>query len=120
MTTIDLAASRKTTLDRVLSLAGDVRPGEGTTALLMAINGFLLLAAYYTIRPVRSALLLPVSLQLPGGRTMGGPEIQAYSGALLAALLLLIVPLYSRIASKVNRIRLINAVTLFFAANLIL
>jgi ATP:ADP antiporter, AAA family len=120
MTTIDLAAGRKTTLDRVLSLAADVRPGEGTTALLMAVNGFLLLAAYYTIRPVRSALLLPVSLQLPGGRVLGGPEIQAYSGALLAALFLLIVPLYSRIASRVNRIRLINAVTLFFAANLIL
>ena len=119
MTTIDFAAQRKTALDRVLSLAADVRPGEGATALLMAINGFLLLAAYYTIRPVRAALLLPVELQLPGGRTMAGPEIQAYSGALLAALFLFIVPLYSRMASRVNRIRLINAVTLFFAANLI-
>jgi len=120
MTTIDFGTQRKTTLDRFLSLAADVRAGEGATALLMAINGFLLLAAYYTIRPVRAALLLPVSLQLPWGGTMAGPEIQAYSGALLAALFLFIVPLYSRIASKVNRIRLINAVTLFFAANLIL
>jgi ATP:ADP antiporter, AAA family len=120
MTTIDFGAQRKTALDRFLSLAADVRPGEGATALLMAVNGFLLLAAYYTIRPVRAALLLPVELQLPGGRTLAGPEIQAYSGALLAALFLFIVPLYSRIASKINRIRLINALTLFFAANLIL
>jgi ATP:ADP antiporter, AAA family len=119
MTTIDFGTQRKTALDRFLSLAADVRPGEGATALLMAINGFLLLAAYYTIRPVRAALLLPVELQLPGGRTMAGPEIQAYSGALLAALFLFIVPLYSRIASKINRIRLINALTVFFAANLI-
>jgi AAA family ATP:ADP antiporter len=109
----------KTPLDRFLSLAAEVRPGEGTTALLMAVNGFLLLGAYYTIRPVRSALLLPVELTLPGGTILRGPEIQAYSGALLAMLFLLIVPLYGRLASNVNRIRLINSVTLFFVANLI-
>ena len=56
MAHIDSFPERKTPLDRFLSLAADVRPGEGTTALLMAVNGFLLLGAYYTIRPVRSAL----------------------------------------------------------------
>ncbi|MGH9252946.1 MAG: NTP/NDP exchange transporter [Vicinamibacterales bacterium] len=110
---------RKTLLDRFLGLAADVRPGEGGAAVLMAVNGFLLLAAYYTIRPVRSALLLPVEVSLPGGGTLRGPEIQAYSGAVLALLFLFIVPLYSRIASSIDRIRLINTVTLFFVANLI-
>jgi ATP:ADP antiporter, AAA family len=110
---------RKSPLERLISLAADVRPGEGTTAVLMAVNGFLLLAAYYTIRPVRAALLLPVEMSLPGGLILRGPEIQAYSGALLVMLFLFIVPLYSRIASRINRIRLINAVTLFFVANLI-
>src|SRR5688572_6276572 len=119
MASIEPFPERKTALDRILSLAADVRPGEGATAVLMAVNGFLLLAAYYTIRPVRSALLLPVEVSLPGGGVLRGPEIQAYSGALLALLFLFIVPLYSRIAGRINRIRLINAVTLFFAANLV-
>ena len=49
----------KSLLDRLLSLGADVRAGEGGTVLLLAVNGFLVLAAYYCIRPLRSALLLP-------------------------------------------------------------
>ena len=115
-----LAVDReKSPLDRFLGLAADVHAGEGATALLLALNGFLLLAAYYTIRPLRSAFLLPVQISLPGGSTLSGPEITSYSGAVLAALFLVIVPLYSAFASKVNRIRLINSVTLFFIVTLL-
>ena len=109
----------KSPLDRVLGLAAEVHAGEGLTALLLAFNGFLLLAAYYTIRPLRSALLLPVQISLPGGEVMSGSEITSYLGAAFAALFLVIVPLYSSIASKVNRIRLINFVSMFFVATLI-
>jgi len=109
----------KTLIDRVLSLAGDVHAGEGLMALLLSINGYLLLSAYYTIRPLRSALLLPVQIRLPGGGVMAGPEIQSYTGAILAAAFLFIVPLYGSIASRVNRIRLINAVNLFFVVTLV-
>jgi AAA family ATP:ADP antiporter len=117
---IQLAVDReKSPLDRFLGLAADVRAGEGATALLLALNGFLLLAAYYTIRPLRAAFLLPVQISLPGGGTLSGPEITSYSGAVLAALFLVIVPLYSAFASKVNRIRLINSVTLFFIVTLL-
>ena len=77
-----------------------MRPGEGASAVLLAVNVFLLLAAYYTIRPLRSALLLPVEIPLPGGRVMAGPEIQSYTGAILAALFLFIVPLYSSFANR--------------------
>jgi AAA family ATP:ADP antiporter len=111
--------ARKNILDRVLSLAGEVRPGEGVTAMLLTVNGFLLLSAYYTIRPLRSALLLPVHIPLPGGGSLAGPEIQSYTGAILAALFLVIVPLYSSFASRVDRIRLINSVTMFFVVTLI-
>src|SRR5215212_11625410 len=85
----------KTALDRILGLGADVHAGEGLTALLLSFNGFLLLAAYYTIRPLRSALLLPVRLPLPGGGVMSGSEITSYLGAAFAALFLIIVPLYS-------------------------
>src|SRR5678815_984542 len=113
------APSRKGVLERVLSLAAEVRPGEAATAVLLAVNVFVLLSAYYTIRPLRSALLLPVQIPLPGGRVMTGPEIQSYTGAILAALFLVIVPLYSAFASRVDRIRLINRVTMFFVVTLI-
>ena len=107
-------------LDRLLGLAAEVHAGEATTALLLGLNGFLILAAYYVIRPLRSAFLLPVRINLPGGSVLTGPEIQQYSGAILAGLFIFIVPLYGSLASRVNRIRLINYVTLFFVSNLVL
>jgi AAA family ATP:ADP antiporter len=88
--------------------------------VLLSFAGFLTLASYYTIRPLRSALLLPVNVTLPGGIVLTGPVITSYSGAVLALLFLFIVPAYGALASRVNRIRLINLVTLFFASNLVL
>ncbi len=113
------AGPRKSSLDRLLGLAADVRAGEGATAGLLALSGFLLLSAYYTIRPVRSALLLTQDIQLPGGTLLKGEEITSYLGAVLAALFLVIVPLYGSIAARVTRIRLINSVTSFFIVTLI-
>ncbi len=97
-------------LDRLLSVFADVRAGEGAGALLMALNGFLLLAAYYLLKTVREALIL----------TEGGAEIKTYSAAGQAVLLLLIVPAYGAFASRVNRMRLIGWVTVFFIVNLAL
>lgn len=115
----DSAPQSKSILERVLSLGADVRPGEGTSAMLLAVNVYLLLSAYYTIRPLRAALLLPVEISLPGGRVMAGPEITSYLGAILAALFLFIVPLYSSFANRLDRMRLINRVTMFFVVTLI-
>src|SRR5436190_8314294 len=112
-------AGSRTLLDRTLGLAAEVHAGEGATALLLSLNGFLVLAAYYVIRPLRSAFLLPVRLTLPGGAILTGAQLQSYSGAILAALFLFIVPAYGAFASKVNRIRLINWLTLFFVSNLL-
>jgi AAA family ATP:ADP antiporter len=117
---VTIPEGRRSVLDRLLGLAAEVRGGEGVTALLLALNGFLILAAYYVIRPLRSAFLLPVRITLPNGGTLTGPELTAYSGGILAALFLVIVPLYGSLASRVNRMRLINYVTLFFVANLLI
>jgi AAA family ATP:ADP antiporter len=114
-----IAERPKSPLDRLLGLAADVRAGEGLTVLLLALNGFLLLAAYYAIRPVRSALLLPIKLQLPNGSVLPGSEITSYLGAVLAALFLVIVPLYGALATRVTRVRLINSVTAFFITTLL-
>ena len=48
----------------------------------------------------------------------GGAEVKSYSAAGQALLLLLVVPAYGLLASKVNRVRLITWVTLFFMSHL--
>jgi len=72
------------------------------------LNVFLLLTAYYIIKPVREALILGSA----------GAEIKSYAGAGQALLFLVIVPLYSAYASRTNRVRLINGVIAFFISNL--
>ena len=96
--------SRKTRLDRVLSLLTDVRAGEGATALLMLANVFLLLVCYAVIKTVREPLIL----------LGGGAEVRSYAAAGQALLLMVTVPLYSWFAARVNRAKLLVGVTLFF------
>ncbi len=97
-------------LDRALRPFADVRAGEGVTALLLMLNVFLLLCAYYLLKTVREPLIL----------VGGGAEVKSYAAAGQALLLLLLVPAYGAFASRVNRIRLISGVTLFFASHLVL
>jgi AAA family ATP:ADP antiporter len=100
------SAPARTLLDRFLSLFAEVRGGEGVSTVLLALNVFLLLSAYYIIKPVREALIL----------TEGSAEIKSYASAGQAILLLGVVPLYAALASRLPRRPLINAVTVFFAA----
>lgn len=93
-------------LDRFLRLFTDVRSGEGLTAVLLMLNVFLILGAYYLIKPVREALILAER----------SAEVKSYLSAGQALLLLGLVPLYGALASRVPRKTLINAVTLFFTA----
>ncbi len=95
-----------TRLDRTLRLFTEVREGESPTALLLALNVFLLLAAYYVIKPVREALIL----------TGGGAEVKSYAAAGQAVLLLILVPAYGALADRLPRRRLLNVVTGFFVA----
>ena len=96
-------------LDRFLRLFTDVRAGEGTTAVLLALNVFLILTAYYFIKPIREALILGES----------GAEVKSYASAVQAVLLLGAVPLYARLAGRLPRRKLINRVTVFFVACLV-
>jgi AAA family ATP:ADP antiporter len=110
VTSVKPAAS-KGPLDALLGLFTEVRPGEGLTALLLMANVFLLLASYYLLKTIREPLILAG----PGG----GAEVKSYAAAAIAGLLIILVPIYSALASRVSRVKLINGVTLFFIACLI-
>lgn len=91
-------------LDRFLGLFGDVRAGEGGTALLMSFNVFLLLVAYYVLKTVREPLIL----------IAGGAELKSYAAAAQALTLVAYVPLYGWAATRLPRLRFLTAVVLFF------
>src|SRR6202012_3919110 len=101
---------RRNLLERFLSVVCDVRPGEGLGALILTINLFTLLGAYYLLKTVRESLIL----------AEGGAEVKAYSSAAQAIVLLGVVPLYGWIATHLNRNRLLRWTTLFFASNLLI
>lgn len=99
---------QKNPLERSLSLFSVVEAGEGATALLLTLNVFLLLGAYYILKVVRDTLILAES----------GAEVASYSSAGQALLMLLFVPAYSAFAARTNRIQLVTWATLFFISHL--
>lgn len=105
-----ISEQRKGLLDRFLSIFAQVKAGEAVSALLLALNIFVLLASYYLLKTVREPLIL----------TQGGAEVKSYSSALMALLLLLIVPAYGVFATRVSRNRLITWVTLFLISHLVI
>jgi len=94
--------------EKILGYVADVRAGEGSNVVLLMVNVFLLLFAYYLLKTVREALIL----------TEGSAYIKAYSSAGQAALLMLLVPLYGYVATKVSRIKLLGGLLVFFILDL--
>ena len=103
-------AHQKNSLEKFLNLFTEVKAGEGTSAVLLFLNVFLILTSYYIMKPVREALIL----------SGGGAEIKSYASAGQALLFLGIVPLYARLASRFPRRQLINSVTSFFVGCLVI
>lgn len=100
----------RSALERALGIVTEVKAGEGLTALLMTLNIFLLLTAYYVIKPVREGLILAME---------GGAEKKSYLGAVIAVALLFAVPAYARVADRLPKNKLVVGVTLFFASHLV-
>jgi AAA family ATP:ADP antiporter len=105
-----LPAASRSPLERFLGSFADVRAGEGATVALLMLNVFMLLTCYYIIKPVREALIL-------GGESA---EIKSYASAVMAVLLVFLVPAYGKFASRVDRMRLITVVSAIFVVNLVL
>ncbi|HKC13677.1 MAG TPA: translocase, partial [Vicinamibacteria bacterium] len=101
-------AGRPGLLDRMLRLFSEVRAGEGGTVVLMFFNLLTLLLGYYVIKTLRDTVIV----------ARLGAQVKAYSSAGQAVVLMGFIPLYSWVASRVDRIKLIFALTLFFIITL--
>ncbi len=101
--------------ERVLRIFTDVHPGEGSTALLMFANVFLILCAYYFIKPLREGWIAVSDI---GG--LSKMEVKAYSSFVQSVLLLFIVGWYGRLASRWDRSTLITRSTLFCISNMLI
>lgn len=101
-----MTTTKASPLDRLLRLFTDVRPGESVTALLLALNIFLILMAYYVLKPVREALILGEA----------SAETKTYLSAGQVLLLAVLVPYYGKLVSRLTRRALITGVTGFFVA----
>jgi len=111
------AGSKKVSaLERFLGLFAEVKAGEGIAVVLLFLNIFLILTAYYVLKVVREALTIG-GVEVFG---LPGDEIKAYLPAVMALLLVGIVPAYGALASRYDRIALIRRTTYVIVGALVL
>jgi AAA family ATP:ADP antiporter len=101
--------------ERFLRLFTDVRAGEGSSALLMFANVFLILCAYYFIKPLREGWIAVSDIS---GLTK--MEVKAYSSFGQSLLLIPTVWFYGRLSGHYRRSDLITRATLFCMSNLLI
>ena len=89
-------------LDKAFSPFAEVKPGEGTQLFLLLLNIFLILVAYYILKPVREGLLTGGFFGLSSSNT------KIAVAGLSAALLFIVVPGYSKIVDAYKRAKVIN------------
>ncbi|MGB7738687.1 MAG: hypothetical protein WBM03_06195, partial [Steroidobacteraceae bacterium] len=94
--------------ERLLTLVTRVRPGEGRAAFLFFLHGFLLLSSYQVVKALREAFML----------TKFSAETRSYAVALMALVLMFVVPLYGWVRRHLDGARLLRAVTIFFVVTM--
>jgi AAA family ATP:ADP antiporter len=115
------ADQRGGVLHRFLSLFTEIEPREVFTVLLLTLNVFLLLTAYYFLKVVREPLILAGGGIEFGGKRLeiDGPEVKAYAAAGQALLMIGIVRAYGAMSKRFGRMQLSAALALFFGSNLV-
>jgi AAA family ATP:ADP antiporter len=95
---------------RLLRPFAKVEASEAVTAVVMTLTVFLLLLAYYLLKTAREPLIL----------LHGGAEVKSYAAAGQSLLLIPVVRIYSDLANRFNRMKLVGGIYGFFALNLVL
>ncbi len=85
-----------------------VRAGEGPSIAWFFFYAFLILVAYYILKTLREPLLL----------VDASAEMKSYAYATIAALLIVIIPVYGWVFRRTRRSQLTRLVTAFFIVNL--
>jgi AAA family ATP:ADP antiporter len=98
-----------TPFERLLTVFTRVRPGEGRTVLLFMLHAFLLLFSYQVVKALREAFMLAKFTA----------EVRSYAVAITALILMLLVPVYGAVRRRIDGARLLQAITVFFAANML-
>ena len=107
---MDKADRQFSLLERILSIATSVRPGEGKSAAILTLQSFLTLLCYSLIRPAREAIILAEQ----------GAEVKSYATGAQTLLLLVLIPLYGAWFRNNAGSGMIQKLNLFFAVNLLL
>jgi ATP:ADP antiporter, AAA family len=101
-----------TTTERVLSLFTTLRPGEGRVCMQLCAQSFFLMFAYYLLKVIREPMIL----------ADGSAELKTYTTAVQALLLMLIVPLFTRLYRHLSGLgrkhHLYRRTLIFFTLNL--
>jgi AAA family ATP:ADP antiporter len=95
---------RLTPLDKLLGLFTSLRPGEGRSVVVFFSYALLMMLSYYILKTIREPLLLAGS----------GAEMKSYAAAVIAVILLFLVPLYGMAFRQIGKDRLTQFVTCFF------
>jgi AAA family ATP:ADP antiporter len=90
-------------------LGAEVHAGERRIVLVLALELFALLTAYYVLKVVREPLIL----------LGGGAVSRSYARGVQALLLLAVIPAYSALANRFEPRLLVDWVTTFFTACLL-
>ena len=96
-------------LARLLKPFADVKAGEAAGALLLTFTVFLLLTAYYLLKTAREPLILVLK---------SGAEVKSYASLGQSLLLIGVIRIYSSLARRVGRLKLLTIIYLFFMSNL--
>jgi AAA family ATP:ADP antiporter len=103
------------TTERFLRLFTEVKPGEGRTALMMFANVFLILLAYYFIKPLREGWIAISDIE-----GLSKMEVKAYSSFAQSIILLFVVGWYARLSERWDRVTLFTRATLFCISNMVI
>jgi len=91
-------------------VGAEVRPGEWAVVILLIVDLFFLLTAYYVLKVIREPLIL----------MSGGAVSRSYARGAQALVLLAAIPVYGALANRIDPSRLVNGITGFFAACLMI